>query len=207
MATLFSVASYVISTARMFIPFFAARRRGGNARGASGHSLQTMSTSDSSHSLSGDRYGRNSGSLNPQQSGVISRRPQTSSSVPYIAHGYYSPYNMNGDVTDISKWDFVEERACRLRSCIVNPHFNSSLLSLLYLWLLTANEPNGLCKRSLVPRFLAIGPWERSWHAPSLPMRITILTHSVSFFILFCAGVTTTRAELEGWLLSLSYTK
>jgi len=78
-----------------------ARRRAGNARGASSHSLQTLSTSDSSHSLSGDRYGRSSGSLNPQQSGVISRQPQTSSS--YIAHGSYSPYNMNGDATDINR--------------------------------------------------------------------------------------------------------
>ncbi|XP_078381877.1 leucine-rich repeat-containing protein 9-like isoform X2 [Oculina patagonica] len=80
-----------------------ARRRGGNARGASSHSLQTLSTSDSTHSLSGDKYGRTSGSFNPQQSGVISRQPQASSSVPYIAHGTYSPYNMNGDATDINR--------------------------------------------------------------------------------------------------------
>lgn len=187
-----SVAPYVISTARLFILLFTARRRGGNARGTSSHSLQTLSTSDSSHSLSGDRYGRTSSSLNPQQSGLISRQPQTSSSVPYIAHGSYSPYNMNGDVTDISRWDFVVEHACRLRSCIVNSHLNSSLLSLLRQWLLIANEPNGLCKRSLVPRVLREDPWERvicSWHAPSLRMRITIFTHSVSYFILFRAFI------------------
>lgn len=80
-----------------------ARRRVGNARGGSNHSLQTLSTSDSTHSLSGDRYGRTSVSLNTQQSGGISRQPQASSSVPYIAQGSYSPYNVNGDVTDISR--------------------------------------------------------------------------------------------------------
>lgn len=80
-----------------------ARRRAGNARGASSHSLQTLPTSDSTHSLSGDRYGRTSGVLNPQQSGVISRQPQASSSVPYIAHGNYSPHNGNGGVNDANR--------------------------------------------------------------------------------------------------------
>lgn len=88
----------------LFFPF-TARRRVGNARGGSNHSLQTLSTSDSTHSLSGDRYGRTSVSLNTQQSGGISRQPQASSSVPYIAQGSYSPYNVNGDVTDISRLD------------------------------------------------------------------------------------------------------
>lgn len=87
---------------------FTARRRVGNTRGASNHSLQTLSTSDSTHSLSGDRYGRTSGGLNPQQSGVISRQPQASSSVPYIAHGTYSPYNINGDVNDPNRCYFVQ---------------------------------------------------------------------------------------------------
>ncbi|CAH3150734.1 unnamed protein product [Pocillopora meandrina] len=80
-----------------------ARRRAGNVRGGSNHSLQTLSTSDSTHSLSGDRYGRTSVSLSTQQSGGISRQPQASSSAPYIAQGSYSPYNVNGDVTDTSR--------------------------------------------------------------------------------------------------------
>lgn len=80
-----------------------ARRRAANTRGASSHSLQTLSTSDSTHSLSGDRYGRGSGNLNPQQSGGISRQPQASSSVPYIAQGTFSPYNVNGDVNDSNR--------------------------------------------------------------------------------------------------------
>lgn len=78
-----------------------ARRRVANTRGASSHSLQTLSTSDSTHSLSNDRYGRTSSSLNPQQS--LSRQPQTSSSVPYIAHGNYSSYGVNGDLTDSNR--------------------------------------------------------------------------------------------------------
>ena len=77
------------------------RRRVANTRGASSHSLQTLSTSDSTHSISNDRYGRTSGSLNPQQS--LSRQPQASSSVPYIAHGNYSSYSVNGDFTDSNR--------------------------------------------------------------------------------------------------------
>ncbi|KAK2551434.1 Leucine-rich repeat-containing protein 9 [Acropora cervicornis] len=76
------------------------RRRVSNARGTSIHSHQTLPTSDSTHSLPEHRYGHSSVGLNQQQSGVIIRQPQGSSSVPYIAHGNYSPQNVNGDVTD-----------------------------------------------------------------------------------------------------------
>ncbi|XP_068737471.1 leucine-rich repeat-containing protein 9-like isoform X3 [Montipora capricornis] len=77
------------------------RRRANNARGASTHSLQTLPASDSTHSLLGDRYARTSAGLSQQQSGVTSREPQASSSVPYMAHGNNSPHNVNGDVTDM----------------------------------------------------------------------------------------------------------
>ncbi|XP_029195766.2 leucine-rich repeat-containing protein 9-like isoform X1 [Acropora millepora] len=76
------------------------RRRVSNARGTSTHSHQTLPTSDSTHSLPEHRYGHSSVGLNQQQSGVISRQPQGSSSVPYIAHGNYSLQNANGDATD-----------------------------------------------------------------------------------------------------------
>lgn len=150
-----SATPHVISTARLFILWFTARRRGGNTRGVSSHSLQTLSTSDSSHSLSGDRYGRTSGSLNPQQSAVLSRQPQTSSSVPYIAHGSYSPYNMNGDATDINRWYFLEGYACNLQSCIVIFLPSICLLFLQYqmpaniFWLLVTNKPMALSQGPL----------------------------------------------------------
>ena len=100
--TVHNLGSLFLNTNALYSSLIStARRRVANTRGASSHSLQTLSTSDSTHSLSNDRYGRTSGSLNPQQS--LSRQPQASSSVPYIAHGNYSSYGVNGDIPDSNR--------------------------------------------------------------------------------------------------------